>query len=626
MEPPEIFIEWWAEFVSSNVALASLSNVNRSWRRIVIRVLLEQAQREKDVSLLLLPSMLRAILTKNNATQHDKDTFCAAWFHPAGIQIQSLQAAGDAWEHEGESEILFAPSGVPFYAGSEDERPRGRALRRPEGPLCSHEWQGYRDPVDVLEPFGYAPYFVEEIMSQAKNLVAETKTNGNSTHEGTNDVSSTLTTPQRLDVKATIAVRGATLARPEGYCLCWDSSDAAAAASQANDSWKAESQDGFLRSVMMRKRRRQMLQQEVLPRVVLSSKHKNPLNLEIKSKQQPCLQFLNSSGNNAVRLFTPRFECGPLEGPITLFLVGIATEDGCFVSGLKRRCELGHMHPLNLRDAMIDMSPVCIATDYRRPNQSTSPSESMVAGKSRASLSGRSDDTEDSGADSDDSSCAISMSREQDAHCKCVFNEVTMQSWEEDSDDDEPKEECIYRGHRGPGLWHCYVCVFDKEDSIIRIDGVPETLEKGCCQVSPPAAILDGLTIGSDHCFDMSLGLGDASVEEGEGAISELAVFKGRLPDSDIEQLENYFMQKHGINKPKPSEQAMLVRQDEWKRQGRALIAQPPPWSMRVSGGIPLPMMARDRDVSWHRVNAVTGKQVSVSRIGSRFSTGSSDW
>jgi hypothetical protein len=175
MEPPEIFIEWWAEFVSSNVALASLSNVNRSWRRIVIRVLLEQAQREKDVSLLLLPSMLRAILTKNNATQHDKDTFCAAWFHPAGIQIQSLQAAGDAWEHEGESEILFAPSGVPFYAGSEDERPRGRALRRPEGPLCSHEWQGYRDPVDVLEPFGYAPYFVEvssSVLSVAKQMTS----------------------------------------------------------------------------------------------------------------------------------------------------------------------------------------------------------------------------------------------------------------------------------------------------------------------------------------------------------------------------------------------------------------------------------------------------------------------
>ncbi len=36
-------------------------------------------------------------------------------------------------------------------------------------------------------------------------------------------------------------------------------------------------------------------------------------------------------------------------------------------------------------------------------------------------------------------------------------------------------------------------------------------------------SVLDGLTIGSDHCFDMSLGLGGASIEEGEVGISELA-------------------------------------------------------------------------------------------------------
>lgn len=467
----------------------------------------------------------------------------------------------------------------------------------------------------------------QNVLSQAKNRVAESKTNGDSHHEDDNHGKM-----QRLDTKATIAVRGATLARPEGYCLCWDSSDTAMASqSTNNDGWKAESQDGFLRSVMMRKRRRQMLQQEVLPRVLLSSPYKNPLSTEMKSKQQPCLQLLNASGSNAVRLFTPPFQCGPLEGPITLFLVGIATEDGCFVSGLKRRCELGHMHPLNLRDAMIDMSPVCIATDYRRPHASrrpTSPSESMFASRASRSLSGRSanDDEYGSGADSDDSSCAINTSHEEDVQCKCEFRGVIAQSWEDDDEEEELPEECIYRGERGPGLWHCYVCVFDKADSVIRIDGAPEPLEKGCCQDSPPTALLDGLTIGSDHCFDMSLCLGDASIEEGEGAISEVAVFKGRLPDSDIEQLEGYLMRKHGISKPKPAERTKLVRQDEWKRQGRALIVQPPPWSMRVPSGVPLTMMARDNDVSWHRVNAVTGKQVRVSRIGSKFSNGSSDW
>lgn len=478
------------------------------------------------------------------------------------------------------------------------------------------------------DSMSYASFLSQTVLSKAQEQSSEREQNGvaNETSQEDNNHSHNVSVePSRPDIKTTIAVRGATLARPEGYCLCWDSSDVAASTNRSNNSWRAESQDGYLRSVMVRKQRRQILQREVLPRVLLSSKHKDPLNVDAISKQQPCLQFLNSTGSNAVRLFTPPFECGPLEGPITLFLVGIATEDGCFVSGLNRRCELGHMHPLSLRDAMIDMSPVCIATDYRRadPQRSGSPSESILAGQSR-SLSGRSGGDSDSGDDSDESSCALDKNREEGVQCKCEFSEAATQSWDEQ--DEDPPEECIYRGQRGPGVWHCYVCVFDKEDSVIRIDGAAEPLEKGCCQDSPPAAVLDGLTIGSDHCFDMSLCLGDASIEEGEGAISEVAVFKGRLADADIEHLEDYLMHKHGITKPKPTERATLVRRDEWKRQGRALIAQPAPWSMRAPSGVPLPIMARDRDVSWHRINAVTGKEVRVSRIGSKFSNGSSDW
>lgn len=633
MEVPDVFIEWWTQHASSNVDLASLSNVNRKWRSIVVRILMENVgNSESKSALLLLPSMLRRTLA-NESHDKDEETFCAAWFHPAGIQIKQFHVAEGVWDDgAGDTSMQFAPSGVPFYAGSDEERrpsrpsPRGRSPHREQqGPLCSHEWQGYRHPMDVLEPFGYAEPFVQTVLSQARERsLAETN---DAAHEASQEEKMhskrVLAETRRPDVKTTIAVRGATLARPEGYCLCWDTSDVVASTNSPNDGWKAETQAGFLQSMMMRKRRREILQREVLPRVLLSSKHKSPLNVTMESNQQPCLQFLNASGSNAVRLFTPPFECGPLEGPITLFLVGIATEDGCFVSGLKRRCELGHMHPLNLRDAMIDMSPVCIATDYRRdqPKRSHSPSESLFASR-QGSFSGRSGG--DSGDDSDDSSCAVDTSQEEGVQCRCEFNETVTQSWEEE--DEEPPEECIYRGQRGPGVWHCYVCVFDKEDSVIRIDGAPEPLEKGCCQDSPPTAVLDGLTIGSDHCFDMSLCLGDASIEEGEGAISEIAVFKGILPDTDIEQLEDYLMRKHGIAKPKPAERATLVRQDEWKRQGRALIAQPPPWSMRVPNGIPLPIMARDKDVSWHRINSVTGKDVRVSRIGSKFSNGSSDW
>ena len=413
----------------------------------------------------------------------------------------------------------------------------------------------------------------------------------------------------------TIAVRGATLARPEGYCLCWDAPDVELPPSCSKDSWEAVPHQDLIRFSLLRKKKRQILQREVLPRVVLSSKHKNPLNLDEESTRQPCLQFLNASGSSAVRLFTPPFECGPLEGPITLFLVGIATEDGCFVSGLKRRCELGHMHPLSLRDALIDMSPVSIATDYRKRHRSTSPSESISRNRSYSM---------NSGADSDDSSCALDIDRNEGIQCKCQFSSSLVQDFAV-LDDDGPPEECIYRGQRGPGLWHVYVVVFDKEDSVIRIDGIPEPLEKGCCQDSPATATLDGLTIGSDHCFDMSLCLGDGNGDEGEGAIAELAVFKGRMCDEDIVSVECHLLRKHGIAKPKVSDVVSLVRDDDLRRQGRALIAQPPPWSMRVSG-IPLPIMAQDRSVAWHRINAVTGKDMRVSRIGSKFSNGSSDW
>lgn len=162
-------MEWATRHASSNLELARLSNVNRNWRHIVVRVILEQVENESlQMSLLLLPSMVRSMWNK---TDEERDTFCAAWFPPEGIQIQQLPVPGELWE-DGE-ETQFAPSGVPFYAGSDEERMGRRTVRSPprsrsrtryrqrEGPLCSHEWQGYRNPMDVLEPFEYAAAFVE---------------------------------------------------------------------------------------------------------------------------------------------------------------------------------------------------------------------------------------------------------------------------------------------------------------------------------------------------------------------------------------------------------------------------------------------------------------------------------
>ena len=59
----------------------------------------------------------------------------------------------------------------------------------------------------------------------------------------------------------------------------------------------------------------------------------------------PCVQFLNWDSSSAVRMRTSEFLCGPVPQPVTVFVVGIASEDGCFVSGLRGRFEIGHMYP-----------------------------------------------------------------------------------------------------------------------------------------------------------------------------------------------------------------------------------------------------------------------------------------
>ena len=52
---------------------------------------------------------------------------------------------------------------------------------------------------------------------------------------------------------------------------------------------------------------------------------------------------------------THPFDCGPIEAPVTVFLVGIATEDGCFVSGLRKKYEVGHMYPHASSDTLVEI-------------------------------------------------------------------------------------------------------------------------------------------------------------------------------------------------------------------------------------------------------------------------------
>ena len=155
------------------------------------------------------------------------------------------------------------------------------------------------------------------------------------------------------------------------------------------------------------------------------------------------------------------------------------------------------------------------------------------------------------------------------------------------------------------------------------------------------SGILDGLSIGSDHQFDMSLCYGEIEGESGQGSIAELVVFKGRMPDCDIELLEKYLMKKHGLlsvqekkdyiakensNRMKPLDiEACHLQEDEWKRHVHALIEQRRPW--KLDGlNVPLRVAANHHSVAWRRTNDITGQRMRITRIGAKNSNGSSDW
>ena len=315
--------------------------------------------------------------------------------------------------------------------------------------------------------------------------------------------------------KATFAVRGCTLARPDGYCLRWDEDEqdieasllnsevlgagngANSSAGQGQGSSSREENDRR-RWEYRRRRARQLLKQRKrerkrLPRMITSSREKSPSYLGEQSqhgfdgrggRRQRSIQFLNADGDHAVRLRTTPFECGTIRSPVTVFCVAIATEDGCFFSGLRNRFELGHLYPQNPRDALVDMSPICLVTNQREDVGSQQAqvvvSKAGNSGGTGVLLSGSegrkyfddschssipshmdSDDSSDDSSDDDESS--------EGERCGCRFCSTRINA---DECDDEPDENIISRGLLGPGSWHCYVAIFDGESSIIRVDGI----------------------------------------------------------------------------------------------------------------------------------------------------------
>jgi len=304
-----------------------------------------------------------------------------------------------------------------------------------------------------------------------------------------------------------------------------------------------------------------------------------------------------------------------------------------------------------------DMSPVCIATEASKVDCGGG----AVRRRSSAGIAD-SDSDDSSSRCEDDSSSSDDSSDHPCVKCHCSFeSRDPFRSGTDDTFAEDPREDHIHRGRIGPGMWHCYVAVFDGERSTIRVDGAeePQRTSKDygmtsdndddeASEESLPnpgsrvgSGFLDGLTIGSDHHFDMSLCYGEVDGEEGgEGAIAELAVFKGHMEPQDIQRMEEYLMKKHGIlsvaegenfiarensNRTKPLRIENHWQEDEWRRQAHFLIEQRPPWA-KDGEAMPLRVAANHKSVSWHRLNEITGKKERVSRIGSKLSNGSSDW
>ena len=320
--------------------------------------------------------------------------------------------------------------------------------------------------------------------------------------------------------------------------------------------------------------------------------------------------------SHAIRLLTPRFE-KPVFTPITVFCVAIATEDGCFFSGLKEELACGHMYPTLHSEAICeDRSPICLNANYtERPSFPYQDESEQVAIGNEHCLP---DHIHNSYLGPVSEFLNPTITEESDSDSRSS----------DDSGDAEGAVNAVC-GQLGPGTWHCYTVVFDGNQSIIRIDGEEETTTSTSTIPSSFQACLDGITIGSDQSFDMSLCFGQGSDGEGEGAIAELAFFKGRMSTRDITSLESHLMAKHEIPVDLKTRNER-INEDYLSRYAHKLMNQSPARAGRIIDtdfSVPLRYMTELPHVAWKQRNKVTGRHRLINRIGSKSRNGSaSEW
>jgi hypothetical protein len=189
--------------ISSNVELAALSNVCKTWRDVCsnavvgdaissagldipdtsllgsegsLAVLKESHAHDRNhlSSLTVMPSstlrelfltdMARELLIQQaNLLNPDRKQpsrtdgkFCLAWFAPSGIQITGVSDDGDDKSYDGfKFNFASVPSQIKAQAPKELDRQSNNS-----SVSCCREWRGYRHATEVLVPFGYATSFV----------------------------------------------------------------------------------------------------------------------------------------------------------------------------------------------------------------------------------------------------------------------------------------------------------------------------------------------------------------------------------------------------------------------------------------------------------------------------------
>ncbi|GAX15397.1 hypothetical protein FisN_8Lh307 [Fistulifera solaris] len=734
----QVFLKWAVlQGDVSNSDVASFSNVSVGWRNALHQVLLEQAVSDQTNQLLLLPSMLRCIIEGDNCNgrmrkngrkesrvPRDNETFCAAWFRSEGIKETRLAMT---LSKEEELEIIqqqiykamllanntrpiqkiiqfqgrFAPNGAENLDETDDDDDdedsrRGKLKKNSALATNSHsispddmnsvstivEWTGYQQPLQVLRHFGYRSSFVSSLLNAAAQLSISPSMTITRITDGS--ISGRLAIENVERHQTTFAVRGATVARPESYCLCMDedivvdgrkpidvnkiiNSHMSESENDDDDEETTEIRLQELQDYLIRKElHRRELQREVLPRVITSAstnqmtQREDELVDEVARKSgKRCVQFLNAPKYHAVCMITPLFACGPISEPVTIICVAIATEDGCFLSGLRHRFELGHMYPEDELTEIVERSALCIATvdwiqEEDRESLVSNDDHAMYDNSSQAEdeasgrLSVRDDVSEDASVAIENSgrSYGDGSSEEDEGgcdndpkgpnrmnRCRCIYRNVGNKLDEYDDDDQNYTRRRIHRGRFSPGSWHCYTAVVDDNRTELRVDGMKEGVEHHhFVEYRNGRPMLDGLTLGSDHCFGISLCCGQHMERGGDGAIAEVAVFKGRLPTDDLERLEAQMMREHCIGRPHSPESAF--QENNCLKKAEILYLWPPPSESLLSSShemtepVPLPLhyMTRHRTVSWKQYDPVSGDEVRLSRIGARNGGSSSDW